>query len=204
MKQFLKTALVAAALLAPLGAQATSFDFAALANSGEYGIQPLVVSSGGITATINGYSSSDSTAFAYLDAGTGGLGVCKNLTSTNQCNPGNDDNVTSGEWLTFMFNQDVTIENLFFNNNHDGYFSASNNQVLINGSAVTVNATDGFGGPLNLAMGDLLTVGYADGYNSASTFYVQKMEVSSVPEPATLGLMGLGLLGLGLRSRRKA
>lgn len=197
MKQFLKPLLMVAALLAPFGAQAITFDFAAIANSGEYGVQPLVVSSGGVTATINGYSSVDPTAFAYLDAGTGGLGVCKNLTATNQCDPGNDDNVTSDEWLTFMFDQDVTIENFFFNNNHDG--------GLASGDMVTIGGTDyamalGVGvGPFTVNQGDTLTVAYSN-----QTFYVQSMDVASVPEPATLGLMGLGLLGLGLKRRRKA
>lgn len=198
MKSLIKPALMAAALLLPFGAQAITFDFAALANSSEYGIQPLVVTEGGITATIHGYSSLDDSAFAYLDAGIGGLGVCKNVTSSAQCTPSNDDNVTADEYLTFMFDQDVTIDNFFFNNNHDGGF-ASDAKINIGGTATPVNKTDGFGGPLMLKSGDTLEVSYNN-----TQFYVQKMDVTSVPEPATLGLLGLGLLGLGLRSRRKA
>ncbi len=77
-------------------------------------------------------NSNDLKQFAYLDWGNAGLGVCKDATPSganpdnrsNSCLPSSDDNVTTNEYLEFLFDQDVVIENLWFNNNHDGGFDS--------------------------------------------------------------------------------
>ena len=86
-----------AALLLTVGvtANATTFDFVSMANPfnavsnptgiGEQGFSTLSLSGAGFMVAIAGTKGS-SAAFAYLDAGHGGLGVCGVLTSAKQCN----------------------------------------------------------------------------------------------------------------------
>lgn len=204
MKPVLKATLMAAALIAPFGAQAGILNFIDLANVTEAGYSVLNLSVGGANVAITGSATNDDdpNQFAYLDADAGGLGVCKDLTASLQCTPSNDDNLTVEETLSFVFDRDVTINNFWFNNNHDGGL-ATGDKVTIDGNQYdvalgVVGGANGIGS-FTVAAGDTLNVEY---YNQQ--LYISGMEVTSVPEPATLGLMGLGLLGLALRSRRKA
>jgi len=58
-----------------------------------------------------------------MDRNIAGLGVCKDVTRRAQCTPASDDNVTGGanetEILHFLFDIDVSINKIWFNNNHD-------------------------------------------------------------------------------------
>ena len=171
-----------------------------------------------VTATKNGNA-----AYAYLDAGNAGLGVCGSPTATglnklnqttnsgnNLCNPSSDDNVTIGEVLTFIFNTNVLIENIWLNNNHDVDKSLYNNTVDINGNAHTF--TTNLGGPADyptnnsyfVAANTAFTIGFHGAVEGpGDQFYVSKMLISvPVTEPETLLLMGFGLMGLVLGRRR--
>lgn len=185
---------------------------------GESAWDSLVLSFAGGTVTITG-AGPNGTAYAYLDKGNAGLGVCKDLNSfgdsnkntlmpgsgLNMCAPGSDDNMTTGEILTFTFNVDVLIDNFWFNNNHDGGFVA-NDTLLIDGieRAVGLGIVGGAGGigPFSVLAGQSITVAF--GGTQANQFYVAGMDVNTVPEPATLFLLGAGLLGIGARRRMKA
>lgn len=213
-----KLAVTSAFVFSASIANATVFNFIDLTegagNLGESAWNTLTLTDGSLTMNVNGYSSNPlnggiSRAFAYLDWGNAGLGVCKSAnstganpdSSTNQCNPSSDDNVTVGEYLAFSFNQDVQIDNFWFNNNHDGGFGAGD-LVTIGGSDFAVGTgyvggNNGIG-PFMLGKGSELLVRYKN-----EEFYISGMEVSTVPEPSTLALVGLGIIGLGLRSRRK-
>ncbi len=157
----------------------------------------------------------DQRQFAYLDWGNAGLGVCKDVTNnslidvsttgntTNRCNPSNDDNVTNEEYLDFVFDQDVTVDNLWFNNNHDGGFGMGD-MVTIAGMAYGVST--GYAGGANgigsffVAAGDTLRVAYNN-----EQFYISGIEVNAVPVPAALWLFGTALAGLiGFGKRRRA
>jgi len=153
-----------------------------------------------------------SAAFAYLDAGHGGLGVCGVLTTGSQCNPSDDDNVTTGDVLTMTFDQAVTIDKIWFNNNHDGDGTLSGNKVKIGGtdySLVSATGVPSFNDDwtpnvsFSVAAGGSLSFALASDH--ADQFYVSGMTVTAaIPEPETYAMLlaGLGLLGFVARRRK--
>ncbi len=179
-----------------------------------------------------------SAAWAYLDSNNAGLGVCQSLNaagagSVNTKNPGSgsnlctdpaDDNVDDlTESLVFTANETVTIDRIWFNNNHDGDRSLVGDTITINGVGYTFTAADISDivtgstsflsgdtdflftfAPLVLNPTESLTVGYYSGTAQRDEqFYVSGIEIRAVPEPGTLALLGAGLLGLGLTRRRR-
>ncbi|NOZ54220.1 MAG: PEP-CTERM sorting domain-containing protein [Gammaproteobacteria bacterium] len=217
--KFIKNFLLLIVLIAlNNSAHAVIINFKAMAEAGgshgESAWNPLTFSYSdfdlSITATQQGQD-----AYAYLDAGNGGLGVCGalyNAGSANQvtnsganlCNPGNDDNVTFYESLFFVFSNDVTIERIWFNNNHDGDRSLLGDLINIDGAAYMFSnggyMIDSYTTtPYTLAGGTIFDIAFNN-----EQYYVSAVEVTtSIPEPTSIALLGLGLLGVGLvRVRR--
>jgi hypothetical protein len=172
----------------------------------------------GLKATGHATDDNDSSQFAYLDWGNAGLGVCKDAvgapsganpnSGANSCQPSSDDNVTINEYLEFVFDENVKVEALTFNNNHDGGFATDASGIA---DMVTINGADyafsllesgnfinvlGFA-PITLLAGDVLTVAYKN-----EQFYVSGMTVSAVPVPAAVWLFGSALLGFVGYGRR--
>ncbi len=139
---FIFTGLLAFGLSAP--SYAATFDFVKNADSvmnfenthisdtggeGERGVtsgylfsqsgDPLVV-----TLRASVLDDPNTSLFPYFDknsGGPGGLGVCKVLTGSAQCDPGGDDNTTLNEVLTLDFGtQTVDISNISFSNGTHG------------------------------------------------------------------------------------
>ena len=207
MSHLVRSAFVAFMVLGLGGyAHAGTIDFIKLTenNPGGYGEgawSALVLSVGGATVTITGKATDDNdpTQYAYLDWGNAGLGACKDVLNaglvntiqagrtSNNCSPSSDDNVTTNEYLQFVFDKNVTINNLWFNNNHDGGFDA--------GDKVKINGVD-----------FLVKTGYAGGINGIGTFnvsantpfkvafsneqfYISGMQVTAVPDEATTSVL---------------
>jgi hypothetical protein len=209
-------------------ANAATIDFKALADGalGESAWDPLhILISPGFTLDITGSGPGGSDAYAYLDSRTGpaasqtaGLGVCGDLITgapvgarpglkTNICDPSSDDNVKGGETLHLVFNQKVVITGLWFNNNHDTDFLLNGNTISIGGAAFLFNA-----GHRDATFGNDWKVSNAYIANTSidiahtgpplgEQFYLSKMEVTAVPEPASVFGAGLGVLGIGLLRR---
>ena len=186
-------------------ASAALFDFQHMANTvpGESAHQPLTVTAADFSVDINGYKSTG-LASAYLDSGRAGLGVC---TPNGSGICGADDNVDEvGEFLEFVFTQDVYISDIWFNNNHDPDYSLDSDHINIDGANTLFSdsmkdaAMDNqyrLSGTTFVAAGDTFTIGYVD-----EQFYVGAMKVST-PEPAIPALIALGLIGIGLSTRKK-
>jgi len=205
----------AAVLLAasPL-TQAALFDFAAIADSeGERGFSSYVRTEGGIEVTATGTSVGDADAtpdyFAYLDSGDAGLGVCKNLTISNQCTPSNDDNLTVDESLSLAFDQVVVIDEILFRNADHGtsFASDADFQVRIDGGAwMDFALTHMFGVDLEGTLFEFIastTDGTIDGDLDSDQLYIEALTANAVPEPGTAVMLGLGLLGFGFARRTK-
>jgi len=217
---FKSLVLAAGLVFSATAANAVILDFNSMAEAtgshGESAWNPLTFTFSGVSLSITGYATDDddSTQYAYLDAGNAGLGTCKDLLSTatanvttnsaaNLCDPSSDDNITTNEGLSAVFTEDVIIENLWFNNNHDGGFDGGD-QISIDGSLY--NVVTGYAGDTNgigsftVAAGHVFDISFFN-----EQFYLSAMEVrAAVPEPSITMLLGIGFLIFGFAGKRRS
>jgi len=198
---------------------AVTFDFATIANSGEYGASSITFNdASGLNVTATGFDSNNNSLIynAYLDSswfhsgpgapgGNGGLGICKTLTASAQCSPSSDDNVTSFESLRLLFNQEVTINQLVFRNgNHGEDFDGQFTLAMGNAPATLYDLTHIFDTPLTGT--DFIFTNINADTNTPLylyEFYISSMEVTAVPVPAAAWLFASGVLGLVGAARRR-
>ena len=197
-------------------ANAAIFDYLSLANGNERGYITFTHTVDGIQANATGRSADGSTAyFAYMDSGNAGLGVCQALTSSNQCTPSSDDNVTYLESLILTFDQEVNIESIsFINGDHGTNFLGDFNLAIDDSTAETFSLAHTFSTVITgteFIFTNLNSLGDSARSNEYQ-FYISAMDVSVitpttssvVPVPAAAWLFASGLLGLvGVARRRK-
>ena len=197
-------AALGVALTGSAGSAAT-LDFLGYASGNEHGVtNGTTITFDGVDVTFNA-SAGANDAYAYFDDGAG-LGVCKVVTSGNQCTPSNDDNVTVGESVTLTFGEAYDVSDIsFYAEGHTPLTSTQTLLYSIDGGAYqqsTFGTLDGlsFDGVTSISFK------YDDASRTGEQFYITSM-VATAPVPLPAG--GLLLLsGLGgvaaLRRRRKA
>lgn len=223
----MKKLLAVAAVLLAQGAHAAVFDFAGLADkktsidgyiaslAGEKGWASFSWTVDGLTVTANAYTIKkgvEKLAYAYLDSGKAGLGVCKAIYAKGkdkgECTPSSDDNVQSGEYLELTFSKEVSLDHIsFVNGDHKNTFASSAKFGLSvdDGSFASKTLKHSFD-PLNLTGTSFVFKGLGTGVNKE--FYINTLTATAavvpVPEPETYALMGLGLLAIVAKRRSKA
>jgi hypothetical protein len=203
-----KAMLFIVGMMLSVAVNAASFDFANYADTeGERGYAAYVKTEGLITVTATGTANiggQTTPAFAYLDAGNAGLGVCKVLDGGNQCNPSSDDNALQDEAVQLTFDQRVFVSDVaFVNGGHKTNFTGTF-ELLVDGiSQGTINLAalvtlDLWGTVFEFAnnsVGDFTLAG--------NQFYINVLD-AQVPVPAALFLFAPALLGfMGLRRKAK-
>ncbi|MGA1265337.1 MAG: PEP-CTERM sorting domain-containing protein [Prochlorothrix sp.] len=160
-------------------------------NPGEAGFKSFDWTQNGTTVSVSASQANGGTAYAYLDEGSAGLGVCKILDADNECNPSHDDNVTIGEILNLNFNKVVTISSIIFRD-ADHFLSSPLAQLSIDGSAFATWSS----------YGSLTGSSFAfktNGWEKSKQFYIDTV---AVPEPLTI-VGSLAALGVGAALKRK-
>lgn len=169
-------------------------------------------------------------ALVYWDTnpGNGGLGVVSSLNSGDGLDSNFKGNARTDEILFFEFNHTTTLDTVWFNGNHKDLVNSDSDGTIYERTDALFNIYASNDGVTYTSVFDRARNGHyqqapidrdylntnvseqythyavaATGWGSHSS-YVEQISYSSVTEPATLALLGLGILALGAARRRSA
>ncbi len=207
----MRTFLTATAVVLATGAvaNAATLDFLADANASERGVASGTVINSIFTGFTNVTLSANDGFSPYFDKGNAGLGVCKVLTASAQCNPSDDDNVTISEMLTIAFDTAMNLSNMVFTG--EGHSSAAGIEPLTTTETLLFAINGGtlaqytFADLSAASFTNVLSASfhYDDGASTAEQFYLASADVTPVPLPAALPMLAAAMGGLGFLARRR-
>jgi hypothetical protein len=160
-----------------------------------------------------------------FNPGNGGLGVCSenpgNCSGSTDSFQSNVLNYATDEVLFFDFNKAVTLDTIWLNGDHSETVAGSTTNKVSSSTNALFNIFYSSNGttytnlfanqvrPTNLEfISTGLTSSYqhfavaASGYGPHAS-YLEAIKYTSVPEPSTLALFGMGLLALGFARKSK-
>ena len=198
IKNIISTSVLLSGLAFASVSNAAVFDFAHYADDvyGESAWETFTATEDGVT--LDAYANTPEGAYAYLDYGDAGLGVCSTgLKSdpgtkpwSNKCRIAADDNVTIGEVLTLDFGtRDVNITDMLLKDAVHNTFSGNIMVSVDGGAATSYNGNQILSGKI------------FDFYTDNGQFYINTL-TANVPAPAPLALLAAGLLGIYGVSRK--
>ena len=173
----------------------------------EAGLQGLIIDADGENLDVQIVN--NGVGFVYFDADSGGkpggLGACRVLDANAQCVPNSDDNLTigTGEQIFMDFRTDFSgLTNAFLG---DFTFRDDNHNLIGTGGSAGSIVVNHDGGSTAISIvngiGDLSVIGatsfieFTD--EGDQNYYISGANITAVPVPAAVWLMGsaLGLLG---------